>query len=423
MSSSYPESLVPRGVPVPRPPAPEPLDPRYGPSRPPPGPPPWGGGPPGPPPGGGGPRRGVVVAVAVLAALAVLASGAGIGWGLSHVLPGVLQGRLTPNQPSAGGGTNGRIDVQGVADRVNPAIVDINTEIGAGTGMLVTPSGEVLTNNHVIEGASRIQVSVEGRGNRLPATVMGEDPTHDVALVKLQGVSGLPTVNLAGPNAAKVGQQVVAIGNAGGEGGPPEVTQGTVTGLDKSITARDPSGGSERLTGLLQTNAPIVEGDSGGALVDGSAKVLGMITAGGSDRGPSSSSRASRVGFAIPASTANGIVKQIETGKATDSVIIGLPGYLGVQVQTLSPEIATRLGLSVNSGAFVARVVDGSPASALGIGQQSVITAINGGSVDSADALGAALHKLKPGQQVRVTWVDEAGSHSGTATLSSGPAA
>jgi S1-C subfamily serine protease len=147
-----------------------------------------------------------------------------------------------------------------------------------------------------------------------------------------------------------------------------------------------------------------------------------MITAGGSDRSPSSS-RGSRVGFAIPASTANGVVKQIESGTATDSVIIGLPGYLGVQVQTLSPASATRLGLGVSSGALVARVVDGSPAAALGIGQQSVITAINDAPVDSADALGGALHKLKPGQQVRVTWVDESGSHSGTATLSSGPAA
>ncbi|MDR0360159.1 MAG: trypsin-like peptidase domain-containing protein, partial [bacterium] len=227
------------------------------------------------------------MAVAILAAVAVLASGVGLGWGLSQVLPSVLQGRLTPNHPSAGGATNGRIDAQAVANRVNPAIVDVNTEIGAGTGMLVTPSGEVLTNNHVIEGASRIQVSVEGHGSRLPATVLGEDPTHDVALVKLQGVSGLPTVSLAGPNAAKVGQQVVALGNAGGQGGTPEVTQGAITDLNKSITASDPTGASEQLTGLLQTNAPIVEGDSGGALADGSGKVLGMITAGGSDRSPS----------------------------------------------------------------------------------------------------------------------------------------
>jgi S1-C subfamily serine protease len=362
------------------------------------------------------------VALAILSGVAVLATGVGLGWGVSQFVPGVLHGHIVPGRPSVGAGSGG-IDAHGVASKVNPAIVDVNTEIGAGTGMLVTSSGEVLTNNHVIEGASDIEVSVAGHSNRLRATVMGEDPTADVALVRIQGLSGLPTVSLAGPSAARVGEPVVAIGNAGGQGGTPEVTQGSVTGLDKSITAGDPSGSPEQLKGLIQTNAPIQEGDSGGALADASGKVLGMVTAGGSEGRGRASSGASTVGFAIPASTAHDVVRQIESGKGSGSVIIGLPGYLGVEVQSLTPSAADRLGLTVSSGALVARVVHGSPADTLGITESSVITAINGTAVSSADTLGQALHALKPGEQVKVSWVDQSGNHAGNATLTSGPAA
>lgn len=395
---------------------------------------PWGEGLPaaaGAPP----PRRGRAWLAALIAALVLLSGGIGIGWALNR------GGSSTPSAQTEaplqtvppGGSSNGQptreLSQQAIANLVNPGVVDVNTVIGfsstgsagrgAGTGMILTASGQVLTNNHVVAGATSITVTIQGRSGGYKATVVGADPTDDVALLQIQGVSSLPTVTLGDSSSLSLGQRVVAIGNALGKGGTPTATSGTITALNRSITVRDGSGGVERLSNLIQSNAPISPGDSGGPLVNGSGQVIGIITA--AARG-APFDRVSDVGFAIPINSAVGIANQIRSGRATGDIIIGQPGFLGVEVRNLEEGEAAQLGLNVDSGALVVGTVPGMPAAKAGIRTPAVITAVAGHKVDSADALGPIIYQYKPGQQVSVTWVDRTGTHTATLELASGPA-
>jgi S1-C subfamily serine protease len=354
---------------------------------------------------------------AVVAALVLAAGGFAVGWG-------VARGGFTPLRtiPRIAAPIGQPANAQAAASKVSAAVVDVDTLMdgspAAGTGMLLTSSGEVLTNNHVVEGATSIKVTIQGHGSHT-ASVIGVDRTNDVALLKVDGVSGLPTVSMGNSSALSVGQPVVALGNALGQGGAPAVTEGSITGLNRSITAGGASGGPEQLSGLIQTDAEISPGDSGGPLANSSGQVVGMITAGSTGRfrqGPSSAA------FAIPTNAAMDIVKQIRAGHGGSGVIIGQPGYLGVRVRpTIDPATASQLGVS--SGAQVASVLPGSPAAQAGITPPAVITAINGSAISSAAALGPAVQSHKPGQQVQVTWVDGTGTHNATLTLTTGPAA
>jgi S1-C subfamily serine protease len=372
------------------------------------------------------------ILAALLAALVLLASGIGIGWGLTRDT-GSTQ---TPRSPLASGRTDTGSNTPAVADRVEPAVVDINTflnpsglggppspgagrPLGAGTGMVLTSTGEILTNNHVVDGATGIRVTIAGRSGTFPAEVVGVDPAADVALLQVSGVSGLPTVTMADSSAVEIGDQVVAIGNALGQGGDPTVTTGTVTGTGRSITVGDDRGGSEHLTGLIQTDAPIAPGDSGGPLVNASGQVVGMITASARSGFPDT---ASGVGFAIASNRALSVVNQVRAGDESGSIVIGPAGFLGVQVRSLDPQTADRLGLGVTSGALVIGVVPGTPAARAGIPQFAVITLVGGQAVRSAPSLGPALHSHEPGDQVSVTWVDRQGTHTVTVVLIAGPA-
>jgi S1-C subfamily serine protease len=170
---------------------------------------------------------------------------------------------------------------------------------------------------------------------------------------------------------------------------------------------------------LIQTDATIRQGVSGGPLVNTAAQVVGIITAGSRT---SRSESGSRVGFAIPTSAALSIVNEIRAGRASSSIIVGQPGFLGVEVQELDAVTADRLGLDARSGVLIVGVTQGTPAAIVGISEGSVITAVNGLGVSSIDELGSALRRHKPGEEVRVTWVDENGTHTATARLISGPA-
>jgi S1-C subfamily serine protease len=327
--------------------------------------------------------------------------------------------------PSAGGttGATGSVDLQAIASKVDPAIVDVNTVVktaqstgqAAGTGMILTSSGEVLTNNHVVEGATSINVTIAGRSGSYTATVVGVDPTADVALIQVQSVSGLPTVTLADSSTLKVGDPVVALGNALGQGGTPSETAGNVTALDQSITASAGQGSSEQLSGMIQMNAQISAGDSGGAVVNSSGQVVGMITAGASQG--YSSTAPTTVGFAVPASAAKSVVDQIVSGTASSQIILGQVGYLGVSVSGQTSGAA-----SSTSGAVVVGAESGSPAEQAGIAPGSVITSVAGTSVSSVADLGTVLHGTKPGQQVQVAWSDQGVDHSASVTLVTGPA-
>ncbi len=306
-------------------------------------------------------------------------------------------------------------------------VVDINTSqqvlgadglrpLGAGTGMVLTADGEILTNNHVVEGASSIQVTIPGHGSST-ATVVGVDPTDDVALLQLNSASGLATVTLGDSSTVQVGDPITAIGNAFGRGGPPTATTGTVAAVHRSITARDPSGtSSERLDDVIQIAADVHPGDSGGAVLNAQGQVVGIITA-----GPSNSS-GNGTGFAIPINSAIGIVNEIRAGHGSSEILLGERGFMGVAVQPMDPAAAAQLGLGDTSGVLVAGVQPGSPAAKVGMTAPAVIRSIDGQAINTLDELGAAIPSKVPGEQIQVTWIDQQGQHSASVTLSSGPA-
>ncbi len=374
-----------------------------------------------------GPRRVALAAtlVAFIGMVGVLLLGSNTASaGATTVLSATAPIAAVPQSSSALSGAS--VQPSAVAAKVDPTVVDINTVFqsgsgsgtAAGTGIILTSTGEVLTNNHVVEGATSITVQIIGRSATYTATVMGVDPTADVALIQINGVSGLPAATLADSATLQAGETVIAIGNAGGVGGAPSVSQGTVVALGQSITASDGSS-SEQLTGMIQSNATIAPGDSGGPLANAAGQVVGMITAGQS----TSRNGSTEIGFAIPTDDALAVVNQIRSGQAGSQVILGQVGYLGVSVTDLTPAIAARLGLNLTSGALVVGVIGGSPADQAGLGQYSAITDVAGNPISSTTDLGNVLHSYKPGAQVQVTWIDQAlTSHTATITLTTGPA-
>ncbi len=369
---------------------------------------------------------------AAIVAAVILATGAGVGtgWALARVISSryPTQAHVQTVQPiqqsTSSGSTN--LDINAITRKVSPAVVDINTVIqtasgsaaAAGTGLIITSSGDVLTNNHVVEGSVSVKVTIQGKSGTYPATVLGVDPTDDIAVIHINGVSGLPTVTIADSSTVQVGDTIYALGNALGLGGAPRVTKGSVTALDQTITASDNGAQAEQLTGMIQSDAEISPGDSGGALVNSAGQVVGVITAGEAQGFRSSSTT---IAFAIPSSKAVDIANRILAGQAGNGVFIGPVGYLGVSVQTLDASSAAQLGVNVSSGAYVRTVVAGSPAERAGITSGSVITRVNSAVVDSATALGDALHQYKPGDQVKITWISGNATHTATVTLISGP--
>ena len=366
-----------------------------------------------------------IAAFIVLIAVVAAAAGAGIGWGLARAVNNrpVAQATTSPEAPiqqvTPGTSTSPSSTTDAIAAKVSPAIVDINTVLGngaaAGTGMLISSTGEILTNNHVVNGSTSITVTVQGRSQKYSAHVVGVDISQDIAVIQIDGsVSGLPTVKFADSSSLEVGQTVVALGNALGRGGAPNVTSGQITALDQTITASSGGSSSETLNGMIQSDAVIYEGDSGGALVNTSGQVVGMITAGQAQGFRSS---ASDVGFAIAANTAVGVVNRIRAHEQAADLTYGQVGFLGVSVQTLDAFSAQQLGLSVSSGALVTSVQPGSGAEAAGIARNSVITKVGGASVTSSDTLGTAIRSHRPGDGVSVTWVNQGGTHTATVTL------
>jgi len=318
-----------------------------------------------------------------------------------------------------------------IAAQTDPGLVDIVSTLGyqqaqaAGTGLVLTSSGEVLTNNHVINGATSISVTDIGNGRTYQAKVVGYDQTRDVAVLQLQGASGLQTVNLGNSSTVAVGQKVVALGNAEGKGGTPSVAVGKITGLDSSITASDEgSGTSERLSGLINHNAPIQPGDSGGPLVNTAGQVIGIDTAASSSSSTpvQAAQTTATQAFAIPVNETLSIASQIEAGHGSATVHIGATGFLGVEVASASNAAAQ--GVPAGSGAAIAGVLPGGAAESASITTGDVITSVDGQPVSSPSALQAAMEQHRPGDSVRIGWTDQSGqAQSATVTLATGPAA
>ena len=254
--------------------------------------------------------------------------------------------------------------------------------------------------------------------------MIGYDVADDVALVQIEGVSNLPVVTFGDPSAVNVGDPVVAIGNALGKGGTPKVATGKVTALNQQVTAGDQGGGNtETLHNMIQIDAPIQPGDSGGALIDATGKVIGINTA-AAGSGRFSQSTGSNIGFAIPIDNAVSIARQIQNGDETNGVHIGARALLGVSVVAASDPSTTTCQPATTSGALVTNVQGGSGAAAAGLQQCDVITNVDGSDVKDDQALHLALTKYHPGDNVQVTWVDSSGQqHSGSAKLGEGPPA
>jgi S1-C subfamily serine protease len=336
--------------------------------------------------------------------------------------------------------------VNAIASKIDPGLVDINTTLGyqqeqaAGTGIVLSSNGIILTNNHVIDGATSISVTDIGNHKTYTASVVGYDRTKDIAVLQLHNASGLQTASLGNSSNASVGEDIVGVGNAGGTGGTPSAAGGTVTALNQSITASDDGDGtSEQLSGLIETNADIQPGDSGGALVDTSGNVLGIDTAASAGFSFQSNNQSSGTqGFAIPIDTALSLAKTIEEGSGSSTVHIGETAFLGVEINAASSSSgnsgsgfgsvfggnsgSTGNTGSTASGASVASTVTNGPAQEAGLAEGDVITSLGGKSISTANDLTTAISQYHPGDKVSIGWTDSSGqSHTATVQLSSGP--
>jgi S1-C subfamily serine protease len=378
----------------------------------------------------------------------------------------------SPSGNKGNGNTNtSGIDPQAVAAKVTPGVVDITAslrytrQVFEGTGMVLSSSGLVLTNNHVVSGSTALTATVVSTGRRYTAKVVGTDAKDDVALLKLTKVSGLRTVKVGDSDRVSVGTQVVALGNAGGKGGQPTVTSGTITALHRTITAGD-SGtrSSETLHNMLQTNALIAEGDSGGPLANTAGYVIGMNTAANT---PSAGRPGTNQGFAIPINHALDIASQMAKGIGSSTIHIGQPPFMGIAVastssDTVSSALAPRqqlqqlnqaaqgqfggsFGGGINSngrclttnsgspvprhiapsstGTLIAGAFCNAPADAAGMTGGDVILAIDGQTVGAPASLTNILqNRYHPGDRISVTWMDTSGQrHTGPLTLIPGP--
>ena len=361
--------------------------------------------------------------------------GSGSGAQNPNAVPTYGSGNGASTGPSSANNGTGSLNATSIAAAVDPGIVDVTSNLkysdatAEGTGMVISASGLVLTNNHVIDEATSVSARIVTSGKSYTAKVIGYDSTHDVALLQLVGASGLKTVTLSDSSKATVGEAVLGLGNAGGKGGLPSTAQGTIQALNQSIQATDSGANTtENLHGMIETNAPIQEGDSGGPLVNGSGQVVGMDTAANSSGDSQYGDDTTTTGFAIPINTAMSIVDEIKTGNASADVHIGLAGFMGVNVADASDASGCSSGgdgfggfgnsSPVSSGALICQVYPSSPAEAAGLSSGDVITAVNGTTISTADGLTALTASSHPGDQFNITYVDQYGTkHTTTSTL------
>lgn len=382
-------------------------------------------------------RLGVLVSLAALSGGALgtaLAAAVNNGAGSAGAAP-EHPARLLASAPTT---------TAAIAKAVEPSVVDVNTTLdplegggaAAGTGMILSPNGLIVTNNHVVQGADSVMVTIPGHG-RHPATVIGTDPSQDVAILKVSGLRGLPTVHFADSSSATVGTSVVAIGNALALGGAPTVTTGIISATGRTITASDATGANtETLHQMLQTDAPIAPGDSGGPLLNRAAGVIGMDTA-AATAGTSSSS----VGFAIPSNRVERVAQEIITHKNLPGIVYGRQAFLGVEVVD-SSQIASGnnpFGPFANPfgsgfgfgpvattpngtpGIVIAAVDPHSAAARAGLQSGDVIMAVDNKATPTTTALSKIMQTKRPGQAITLKVATTAGTKTLQVTLGEGP--
>lgn len=357
-------------------------------------------------------RHSTALIVGGATAFAVLVGGGGIAIGasLAYRAPVVA---AAPQQVQVEPAINTEGTTTAATDEQTVGVVTIVSDLyysgqasAAGTGIILTTGGEILTNNHVIAGSTTIEVTVESTGETYAATVVGTDATNDVAVLQLEDAPKVTPAALS-DDAAKIGDAITDVGNAEGTGDLVAAT-GIVSDLEQSITVQsDLTGEPETLNGLIELNADVVSGDSGGPVLNEDGEVVGIATA-------ASSGSRDITGFAIPIEDALEVVEQIRSGETTDTVVIGLPAFLGV-------EISATQGAT---GVTLENAIEGLPAALAGLVAGDTITAINDTATLTPEALSAAIASYQPGDVVRVTYLDASGNIQSLAvTLGEGPAA
>lgn len=363
----------------------------------------------------------------------------------SSSYPGYGQGQSGSGQLGSGSGTSTLPDTsattRSASDDEQRGVVIIETELAyqsaaaAGSGIVLSSDGLILTNNHVISGSTAIRVTVPETGESYEATVIGASADEDVAVLQLQDASGLSTATLDDDGDLALGDTVTAVGNAEGEG-VLVAADGEVTELDTQVTASTDGSAStaKTLDGVFEFAATVVSGDSGGAVLDADGEVVGVTTA-------ATASTVDGRGYAIPIDRALDVAASIIAGEETDGIQIGYPAFLGVQLSsgTSTSDGSSSSGSSTGgtrqpgssqtqtqtavAGAQVGAVIEGTPASQIGLQAGDVITSVGGTTVASAEELSAAIGEYEPGEQVEIGWTDTAGEqHTATATLIEGPA-
>jgi S1-C subfamily serine protease len=386
--------------------------------------------------------------------LVVAALSAAAGVGATRVVQHLTTpGQGAPGMPrAAAADRHGAMNDEAVYEAVEPGVVDVTAnlqylqETAKGTGFVIdAATGLILTNNHVIDGATSVTVTPVTSGRSYQARIVGYDRADDVALLQVQGVARLRAVTIGRSSQVQVGTPVLAIGNEGGQGGSPTVAPGVISSLDRTIVATDQNSGlSETLRGMMQTSADIRPGDSGGPLADAGGRVIGIDTAAGGNTVYS--------GYAIPIDQAMPIARQIAAGERGTRIQIGLPAFLGVLLPdsaSTSPQRQARQELHqtgavsgsgractsgdttsapasiapAGTGALVDGVLCGTPAAQAGLFAGDVITSVGGHAVTSPRSLTAILGRCRPGSQVALAWVAPGGSlHTAVVTLAAGPA-
>jgi S1-C subfamily serine protease len=289
----------------------------------------------------------------------------------------------------------------------------------AGTGIVLTSTGQVLTNNHVIDGAVKIWATDVGNGKLYAASVVGYDRSADVAVLQLHGASGLETADIGNSSKVTRAEPVVALGNAGGAGGTPAAAPGAVTAVNQSVIASDAATGSrELLSGLIESTVDLQAGDSGGPLVNAGGEVIGMNSAASGNSHLHGKAEHVR-GYSIPINRVIRLAEQMQAGLATSTVHIGTGGDLGVVIHTAGGYHGNLL-----AGVEIEGVPSGSPAVRAGIEAGDIITSIGGSAVGSSSSLRAVLGRYHPGDKVTVYWTDLGGDgHHSVIVLSPGPPA
>jgi putative serine protease PepD len=349
------------------------------------------------------------LAVAFVAALVGALVGGGVVWATRG--PGAPESitiRTAGATPGPAVLTTGQT-IPSLVKSVSPSVVSVNVttafEEDQGTGMIISSSGLVLTNNHVVAGAEggqgTITVTRTGTSATLPVTLLGYSAKNDVALLQIQGGSHLPAVTFGNSKSLVVGDAVVAIGNALGlAAGTPTVTQGIVSALGRTVKASSEiSSATETLHNMIQTDAAINPGNSGGPLIDSEGEVIGMNTAvaGTTDDG----TNAQNIGFAIPAARIEQLLPVLLDAKLIQQKV-KKGAYLGVFIVTVKLGLPGYAGLSVSYGAYVSQTVAGLPAAVAGIRAGDVIISINGSVIKTDQDVEAVMERLTPGTTVKV---------------------